>query len=66
MTISLGVATEIPQENNLPQDLIVNADQALYQAKHRGRNRIAVHQEVAQEVAVEASCLTSELALERN
>lgn len=42
ITISLGVATTIPGLNSKPEDLIYSADQALYQAKFSGRNRIKV------------------------
>lgn len=38
-TISLGVAT-YPQDSNDGQTLISRADQALYRAKHGGRNRV--------------------------
>jgi len=38
MTISIGVAVLLPDEN--PEQLLWRADQALYQAKQSGRNRI--------------------------
>ena len=44
VTISLGVATLIPTENIACGDLLLYADQALYTAKHTGRNRIAKYQ----------------------
>jgi len=40
VTISLGVATEIPQHINEPEALIQHADKALYAAKEQGRNRV--------------------------
>lgn len=44
VTISLGVATLIPAENMECGDLLLQADQALYKAKHSGRNRVAKYQ----------------------
>jgi diguanylate cyclase (GGDEF)-like protein len=38
VTLSLGVATLIPEETHL--DLLRRADQVMYQAKRRGRNRV--------------------------
>ncbi len=42
VTLSLGVATCVPQAGNRPQDLIALADSALYAAKHEGRNRVCI------------------------
>lgn len=39
LTLSIGIATIVPQEANTISDFINAADQALYQAKHQGRNR---------------------------
>jgi diguanylate cyclase (GGDEF)-like protein/PAS domain S-box-containing protein len=42
VTVSIGCATIVPQRGKSPQDLIESADQALYRAKGRGRNRVVV------------------------
>ncbi len=43
LTISIGVATMIPDGNNDISDLILTADKALYQAKAEGRNRVVAY-----------------------
>lgn len=48
VTISVGVAALIPNGNDLKQ-LISDADDALYQAKHQGRDRVCVHGDAAPE-----------------
>ena len=45
VTVSLGVASTIPNEIDNPQLLIEAADLALYQAKERGRDCVAVYPE---------------------
>ncbi len=39
VTISLGIATAIPDEIRTPDDLVVEADKAMYEAKRAGRNK---------------------------
>ncbi len=43
VTISLGVASTIPDRNSSPDVLLAAADQAVYQAKREGRNCVKVH-----------------------
>ena len=43
VTVSLGVATFIPDKKSSPIKLVSAADQALYQAKDNGRNRLCVY-----------------------
>lgn len=42
ITISLGVATAIPERRSSAELLVAAADQAVYEAKHQGRNRVHV------------------------
>lgn len=45
VTMSFGVATLVPTQQDQPEDLFNAADQALYFAKARGRNRVRVYDE---------------------
>ena len=42
VSISCGLASIIPDENSSPTQLIAKADQALYQAKQQGRDRVVI------------------------
>jgi diguanylate cyclase (GGDEF)-like protein len=42
VTVSIGVAGCSPRTEDI-QELVHNADQALYSAKQAGRNRVTVH-----------------------
>jgi len=43
ITLSIGVATIIPSSEYSPEDLIKTADDCLYQAKKKGRNKILLN-----------------------
>ena len=45
VTLSMGVATIVPHQNSCCKHLVKAADEALYQAKGRGRDRFAVWQQ---------------------
>lgn len=40
VSMSIGIAAILPGEDNQPEQLIAAADQALYHAKHEGRDRV--------------------------
>lgn len=44
VTLSLGVASIVPSQKSWPATLIAAADQALYQAKAQGRDRVIFYQ----------------------
>lgn len=44
VTISLGVASVVPDDGAPPETLVALADSALYKAKAAGRNRYSVHE----------------------
>lgn len=43
LTVSIGIATLLPDNDTAPRDLIGRADVVLYEAKSSGRNRVCVH-----------------------
>jgi diguanylate cyclase (GGDEF)-like protein len=43
VTISIGMASIVPDNNNSQTQLLDEADKALYTAKESGRNRVMVH-----------------------
>lgn len=46
VTVSIGIAVLIPGADVTPERLIIAADQALYQAKHSGRNQLQLVSEI--------------------
>lgn len=44
VTVSIGIASQIPSRNDSVDNLIAKADRALYLAKARGRNRVVVEE----------------------
>lgn len=52
ITISIGVSALIPRDEDSRKQLISQADEALYQAKHQGRNCVRVHKDALQQVTL--------------
>jgi len=52
VTASFGVACHIAYEHSSVENLITDADKALYQAKHSGRNRVTTAQTRSHEAAI--------------
>lgn len=42
VTLSLGIASIVPSSSTTPEELIQSVDQALYQAKDKGRNQVVL------------------------
>ncbi len=43
VTLSIGIATVIPNQSTTPEMLIKHADQSLYKGKQNGKNQIQIH-----------------------
>lgn len=67
ISASIGI-TQYPQDSNKVEDLYKFADQAMYDAKHAGRNRFAFFTKALQEKAESQRKISSDLrvALEKN
>jgi len=50
VTVSVGVSSLIPRDDCSPKMLVRLADQALYQAKQMGRDRVALSNQLSEEV----------------
>ncbi len=48
VTLSMGIASTIPNDRNSPEQLIKSADRGLYQAKEEGRDRFIIWNEQQQ------------------
>lgn len=46
VTISMGISSQVPTQNQPPTQLIINADRALYEAKTNGRNKYVVYNQL--------------------
>lgn len=46
LTLSIGIAAAEPVQDDRPGELLARCDQALYQAKHKGRNRTEAWHEI--------------------
>ncbi|RUT33549.1 diguanylate cyclase [Paenibacillus zeisoli] len=44
VTVSIGISTLTASDGEAPDDLVIEADKALYQAKENGRNRICIYE----------------------
>jgi diguanylate cyclase (GGDEF)-like protein len=42
LTVSIGVATNLPEDGDDPEVMLQRAGAALYRAKHAGRNRVSL------------------------
>src|SRR5574337_387895 len=47
ITLSIGVSS-FPEDTRKPADLVSLADDALYQAKRSGRNRVCLHKDISE------------------
>jgi diguanylate cyclase (GGDEF)-like protein/PAS domain S-box-containing protein len=49
VTVSIGVAVVVPDDEHTPSMLLRSADEALYTAKAMGRNRVTLHVDAAED-----------------
>jgi PleD family two-component response regulator len=50
LTVSLGIATAIPNHENSPIMLMAAAEEALFQAKRKGRNCVTLNSVLSEEI----------------